>query len=339
MTETLAQFTDADRWDSFLAAHNAHILQTSAWGELKNRFGWNAARVAWQDGEKIHAAAQILFRALAPGLTIAYVPRGPVMNDTAARVLFLDALKQYAGARGAFLLKVEPDWLREDERTRALADAHFATSTETIQPPATIHIDLTANLETILARMKSKWRYNIRLSEKKNVVVRAGDVSDFDAFYELMQLTGARDHFAIHGGNYYRTAFELLNARDNVRLFIAEFQQKPLAMIFVTAFAHEAIYLYGASSNEERNRMPNHALHWAAIQWAKARGCALYDLWGIPETIDESNDEANLPTTLYQFKQGFGGNMVRYIGAWDFIFNSPKYQLYKLARRLRKMGD
>ena len=328
--------TDASAWDTFLESQNAHLLQTYAWGELKSQFGWRAERVALTDSNQIITAAQILYRRLAPALTVAYVPRGPVSIDAKQLAPFLEKLKQHTRARGAFLLKLEPDWQSNTVGENALHETKFQTTLETIQPPATIHIDLTGDLETILARMKSKWRYNIRLSEKKNVVVRAGDVSDFNTFYELMQLTGERDHFAIHGANYYRTAFELLKTRDHVQLFIAEFQQKTLAMIFVSAFAHEAIYLYGASSNEERNRMPNHALHWAAIQWAKARGCTQYDLWGIPETVDESSDDANLPTTLYQFKQGFGGSIVRYTGAWDYIFNSPKYQLYKLARRLRK---
>lgn len=335
MSARLESITAAAEWNAFLQAQNAHLLQTFVWGEFKNQFGWRAERVALRDGESILAAAQILYRRLAPSLTLAYIPRGPVC-DSQRLAPFLEKIAQHARARGVFLLRLEPDWRHGDSRDHVLRAAHFAPSAETVQPPATIHLDLTADLETLLARMKSKWRYNIRLAEKKNVVVRAGDISDFDAFYALMQLTGARDHFAIHSANYYRTAFELLHAQDSARLLIAEFQQQPLAMIFVTAFAHQAIYLYGASSNIERNRMPNHALHWAAIQWAKARGCAQYDLWGIPETSAEQSDDTNLPSTLYQFKQGFGGEIVRYTGAWDLIFNPPKYQLYHLARKLYK---
>src|SRR5581483_4339808 len=119
----------------------------------------------------------------------------------------------------------------------------------------------------------------------------------------------------------------------------AEYERQPLAMIFVTAFAQEAIYLYGASSNAERNRMPNHALHWAAIQWAKARGCSRYDLWGVPESINEETEETDLPSSLYQFKQGFGGEVVRYTGAWDFVYNPLLYRVYQMARRARKGGE
>lgn len=334
MSTPFQSITRAENWDVFAQAQSAHLLQTYTWGELKSRFGWRAERIAYGDNRELTVGAQILYRPLAPGLTLAYVPRGP-FGDSAAFAPFLEHLKNHVRMRGAFLLKIEPDWLRGDERDAQLRFARLTNSTETIQPPATIHIDLTADLETLLARMKPKWRYNIRLAEKKGVQVRAGGLGDIDAFHQLLQVTGERDHFAIHSAAYYRTAFELLSVRDNVRLFIAEYAQQPLAMIFVSAFAQEAIYLYGASSNLERQRMPNHALHWAAMQWAKARGCTRYDLWGIPETIS-NNEDNNLPSSLYQFKQGFGGEIVHYTGAWDFVSSPSRHQLYKLARKYRK---
>lgn len=333
---SLQPVTNAAEWDAACLEHHAHLLQTRAWGELKQQFGWRAERMAWRSGDKIQTGAQILYRVLAPGLTVAYIPRGPFGVQLTSAPLFT-ALVRHVRTRGVFLLKMEPDWHHGDARAELLRAAGGRHTQETIQPPATIHLDLTPDPDTILKRMKSKWRYNIRLAGKKGVIVRAGTPADLPAFYALMRVTGARDRFAIHGGDYYRAAFDLLAAHDRARLFIAEHERQALAMIFVTAFAEEAIYLYGASGNAERNRMPNHALHWAAIEWAKTRGCARYDLWGIPETIAE-NTEEDLPTSLYQFKQGFGGEMVRYTGAWDFVFSTPKYQLYQLARRVRKSG-
>lgn len=335
---TLKIVTGRDNRDAFLLEHDGHLLQCFGWGELKGKFGWSVERVSWEGKSSASGAAQILYRRLAPALTLAYVPRGPVVTNARDLAPFLERLAQHVRERGAFVLKLEPDWLEGDERDTPLEQARFVRTTETIQPPATIHLDLTADLETILARMKSKWRYNIRLAEKKGVTVRMGGIADFGAFYDLMRLTGERDRFAIHGADYYRTAFELLQAGDHVRLLIAEFDAKPLAMIFVTAFGREAIYLYGASGNEERNRMPNHALHWAAIRWAKERGCARYDLWGIPEAPRETAENENLPSSLYQFKQGFGGAPVRYSGAWELVFDGTKHQVYKLARRLYKRG-
>lgn len=323
---------DATIWDEFVKGHDGHVLQSFAWGELKSRFGWQAERWAWLGGDKIVAGAQVLVRRLLPGLEVAYIPRGPASPDAG----FLRVLREFLRRRGVFLLKIEPDWTRDEPGDEVLARAGFRRSFETIQPPATIRIDLERDLATILGGMKPKWRYNIRLAEKKGVVVREGTSADLPAFHELTRLTAERDRFAVHSAGYYQTAFALLTAADAARLFVAEFEGKSLAMIFVTAFAREAVYLYGASGNEHRNVMPNHLLHWAAIQWAKARGCARYDLWGVPEEIGGA--DAHLPISLYQFKRGFGGELVRYTGAWDFIYSPAGYALYRAARSIRRRG-
>jgi lipid II:glycine glycyltransferase (peptidoglycan interpeptide bridge formation enzyme) len=333
--------SNAERWELLVQESKGHLLQTWAWGELKCRFGWRAERLALPHGQDGPAAAQVLYRQIAPGLRLAYVPRGPLVQDPTRASALLVLLAAHVRARGCFLLKIEPDWARGDPRDAALAGAgsgthtQFAPSAEAVQPSTTIQIDLTADEQAILGRMKPKWRYNIRLSEKKGIHVRAGTGSDLSTFYELMQATGRRDRFAIHTRDYYDVAFELLSAAHPVRLLVAEYDGQALGMIFVAASGDEAIYLYGASANAERNRMPNHALHWAAILWAKQRGCRHYDLWGIPEAAGAADAESNLPDTLYQFKQGFGGRIVRYSGAWDLVVNPTKFNLYRLARRIR----
>jgi lipid II:glycine glycyltransferase (peptidoglycan interpeptide bridge formation enzyme) len=191
--------------------------------------------------------------------------------------------------------------------------------------------------------MKPKWRYNIRLSERKGVCVREGRGEDLATFYDLLQVTARRDRFEIHSLGYYRAAFDLL-VPDRARLLIAEFEGEPLAAIFVSALGEEAIYLYGASGNSHRELMPNHALHWAAMQWARARGCTRYDLWGIGEenavqSVPESaSARAALPAGLYQFKQGFGGSIVRYISAYDAILSRARHALYARLAALGRGG-
>ncbi len=346
----LGQIHQPAAWNQFVIHNRGHLLQSFEWGELKSRFGWRAERWAWSEGDVLRAGAQVLYRRLLPGLQLAYIPRGPVVADAD----FLQALRQSLRARGVFLLKVEPDWRREDSREAVLSAASLRHTAETIQPSATIRIDLTRDLDAILATMKPKWRYNIRLAEKKGVVVRIGTVADLPAFYDLTRITAERDQFGIHALDYYRAAFELLHACNAARLFMAEYEGQNLATIFVTAFGHEAIYLYGASGNAHRNVMPNHALHWAAIQWAKSCGCEWYDLWGIPDETRISSrassgrdirvshkvdaQDTRLPDSLYQFKQGFGGEVVHYTGAWDFVYAPASYAIYRAARRIRRGG-
>lgn len=339
---SLDSVSDAVEWDEFVAAQNGHLLQSFAWGELKTRFGWRAQRYAWRDGAKIYGGAQVLFRTLAPGLVFAYVPRGPVIAErsTSESVTFLESLQRQVRKHDPFLLRIEPNWLNSDSVDALLEPAGFRHTSETIQPPTTIRNDLSLDLDTILARMKPKWRYNIRLAPKKDVVVRKGNVSDLDDFVKLMRLTGARDHFALHSGAYYRAAIALLSAREQACLLVADFENQPLAMIFVAAFGDTAIYLFGASGDLHRNLMPNHALQWAGIQWAKSRGCKWYDWWGVPDagTTNPALSQANssLPESLYQFKQGFGGEVVKFSGAWDYVYNSGRFRIYQAARKIRK---
>ncbi len=363
----------ARAWDDFVCAQAGHLLQSSAWGDLKARFGWTVTRLAVERAGTCVAGAQILFRRLPLGLCLAYVPRGPVVDpsDRAAMAALVQAAAATARAHGAFLLKLEPDWPLDRFSGIAVPEPlrGFRKGTGH-QPQSTIHLDLTRDLDTILAEMKPKWRYNIRLAARKGVSVREGNAADLAHFYQLLQVTSARDRFAIHSLEYYRAAFELLH--DHSRLFVAEFEREPLAAILVTAFAGQAIYLYGASSNAHRECMPNHALHWAAIQWAKTRGCARYDLWGIddgrqptqeiPEgrkTKDEGrksvlslppssvlgppssvagSGRSALPHGLYQFKHGFGGSLVHYVGAYDKVFSKVQYALYTRAIAFRRGG-
>jgi peptidoglycan pentaglycine glycine transferase (the first glycine) len=339
----LVENPDATTWNDFVQAQHGHLLQSYPWGELKSRFGWSALRLAVACDQELVAGSQILFRQLPFGLSLAYIPRGPIVDSTdhnTVTVLF-DALCRTAKSRGAFALKLEPNWLEAitaDDESRSTHYESLLTHyqrfpSNSIQPRTSIHLDLTRDLDTILAQMKPKWRLNIRLAARKGVTVRAGNLGDIPAFYRLLQITSARDQFAVHSEQYYRCAFELFTSGENARLFVAEYSGEPLAMIFVTALGGEAIYLYGASSDSNRERMPNHALHWAAIQWAKERGCSRYDLWGLGATTDA---DANAAHGLYQFKQGFGGTSVRYVSAVDVVFTRWQYALYKRAIEFRR---
>ncbi|HEX2999162.1 MAG TPA: peptidoglycan bridge formation glycyltransferase FemA/FemB family protein [Armatimonadota bacterium] len=340
---------DPRAWDDFVRAGGGHLLQSAGWGELKSRFGWSALRLALEKDGALVAGAQVLFRRLPLGLCLAYVPRGPVADPSRREICtaLIDALSRAAKARGAFALKIEPD-----RQTGALnwppssgLQTFHVERGATIQPQTTIHVDLTPEPDAILAAMKHKWRYNIRLAERKGVRVREGTANDIPRFYQLLEITGVRDRFGIHSLDYYRAAFDLLQV--HARLFLAEYEGELLAAIFVTAFGEDGIYLYGASGNAHRERMPNHAVQWAAMQWAKSRGCVRYDLWGIPdlEGKDEENgggtsarNEGLLPEGLARFKQGFGGKVVRYAGAYDIVFARLKYRIYRQALALRRGG-
>jgi lipid II:glycine glycyltransferase (peptidoglycan interpeptide bridge formation enzyme) len=314
-------------WNSFLHKHpDVHLLQMGEWGELKSAFGWKPVRLILDD--KI--GAQILFRRLPLGLTLGYMPK-PVFSDQLSAIgdQVWREVDSVCIQQHAIFLKIEPDiWINQVPDTWTLT---FDTSSHNIQPPRTIVLDIKDDEEQILARMKQKCRYNIRLAEKKSVTVRAWD--DIPAFHAMITVTSGRDGFGVHALEYYSRAYELFHPKGICELLVAEYEDKPLAALMVFAHGRRAWYVYGASNDLERNRMPAYLLQWEAIRWAKARGCAEYDLWGVP---DENEDvlEANFETRsdglwgVYRFKRGFGGELKRAAQALDRIYNPMLYKLY-----------
>ncbi|MFN8399206.1 MAG: peptidoglycan bridge formation glycyltransferase FemA/FemB family protein [Anaerolineales bacterium] len=311
-------------WNQFLTNFpDTHLLQMGEWGELKNDFGWKPVRII-----SGNAGVQILFRRLPLGFTIAYMPKVSSDQLSVTSDQFWREVDSVCKKNSTVFLKLEPDtWADEF----IIHHSSFIISKHNIQPPRTITLDINASEEDILAKMKPKCRYNIRLAEKKGVTIRAWD--DVSAFHEMMTVTGGRDGFGVHSKEYYQRAYELFHQKGTCELLVAEYEGKPLASLMVFANSRRAWYVYGASNNEERNRMPTYLLQWEAIRWAKARGCEEYDLWGVPDENEETL-EAQFESRhdglwgVYRFKRGFGGQLKRAAQALDRVYNPLLYWVY-----------
>ncbi len=346
-------------WNQFLSSHpNAHLLQTGEWGELKSAFGWEPVRIIAGN-----VGVQILFRRLPLGFTIGYIPKGPICKNplSAINEMFWKEIDIVCKAHRAIFCKFELDswdienlslesyqWLFFFDGTPiprfslsvhiplsvivgSLVNNKWLMSPHNIQPPRTLIVDIRGSEGEILARMKQKTRYNIRLAEKKGVTIRAWD--DIESFHKMMLVTGGRDRFGVHSLEYYRRVYELFRPKQMCEILVAEYEGRPLAALFVARNGNCAYYLYGASTDKERNRMPTYLLQWEAMKWAKARGCEEYDLWGVPDE-DEASLEANFETRhdglwgVYRFKRGFGGEVKRAAQAMDRVYNPFLYWAY-----------
>ena len=316
-------------WNQFLTKYpNIHLLQTGEWGELKSAFGWKPVRIV-----NVDVGVQILFRRLPLGFTVGYIPKLAisVQRSAASQELWREIDSVCKQNRTVFL-KLEPDlWQTPEPNQLQITNYKLQISPHNIQPPRTIVVDIKDAEEHILARMKQKTRYNIRLAEKKGVTVHAWD--DIGSFHKMMLITGGRDGFGVHSYEYYRRAYDLLHPKQMGEVLLAEFEGKSLAALFVARNGNRAYYLYGASTDEERNRMPTYLLQWEAMKWAKARGCEEYDLWGVPDE-EEATLESNFETRhdglwgVYRFKRGFGGELKRAVQAVDRVYNPLLYWAY-----------
>lgn len=325
-------------WEHFTDRFpEANLLQCGSWGELKRDFGWQVERICQED-----AGAQVLFRRLPGGFSVAYIPKGPVGAVKQWPALWAE-IHRVCRQHRALLLKVEPDLNEPLPAEQQRVFSGFVPS-GTVQPRRTIVVSLAGDEESWLAAMRQKTRYNIRLAERKGVQVRPS--TDLQGFYRLMLETGKRDGFGIHDETYYRRAFELFHERGKCELLVAEYEGRLLAGLMVFASGKRSWYLFGASNEEERNRMPTYLLQYEAMRWAARQGCIVYDLVGAPDE-DEEVLERDFSTRsdglwgVYRFKRGFGGQLVRSAGAWDHEYLPLAgwlYRWYTGRRRSRGGG-
>ncbi|MBI4787485.1 MAG: peptidoglycan bridge formation glycyltransferase FemA/FemB family protein, partial [Chloroflexi bacterium] len=331
---------DHDQWNhAILRLPAAHILQSWEWGAFKAKYGWTPTRVLFLDQDTPRAAAQILRRPLPhTPFGVLYVPKGPLLDYSNSTLVTetLSALARIAREQRAIFIKIDPD-LPLNTVHCSLLTVHWHLSREQIQFKNTVLLDLTPTEEQLLAAMKPKTRYNIRLAQKRGVRIIPGTRADLPLFYEMYAETSARDGFLIRQFPYYHDAWGAFLDAGRAQMLLARIGDETVAGLILFVFGDRAWYFYGASRNTHRDAMPNHLLQWEAIRWAQAHGCTVYDFWGAPDTLDE-----NAPMYgVYRFKEGFGGKFTQHIGAYDFVVNRPLYFLYAVVRpwylaRLRK---
>jgi peptidoglycan pentaglycine glycine transferase (the first glycine) len=370
-------------WNSIISKlPNPHFLQTYEWGQVKAKYGWEPIYIVWDEQGNMQvvkdisrlssflfppsAAAlilkrQILRNGFAARLSILYSPKGPLLDwmNESLRNRVLNDLQSLAEKQGAIFLKMDPDVVLGtgvpetggdviDNGGQAvmseLKQRRWEYSSDQIQFKNTVQIDLNPSEEELLARMKPKTRYNIRLAERKGVSLRVGTKKDLPMLYKMYAETSIRDGFVIRAEGYYKTVWETFMLKDNSPIsnspififpvsnlqfpltepLIAEVNNEPVAAIFVFYFAGRAYYVYGMSRDVHREKMPTYLLQWEAMKRAKAKGCSVYDLWGAPDVFDESDSMWG----VYRFKEGLGGKVIRTLGAWDFAPNPLWYKLY-----------
>ena len=311
---------EREAWNQAVAAlPTGHALQSFEWGELKERMGWRPYRLPLQASSATVGAALVIRRRLPfPGLSIMYVPKGPCVDprDPDALQALLRALKHLAHAQGALFLKIDPDLTAE--HTQALEVLHeegFLPSEEQVQLRNTMIVDLRPSETDLLARMNQSTRRNINLAMRSRVEIVEAGIDDLPRFYQLYQETAQRDGFILRSYQYYEHLWRLFLPGGMARAFLARWQGQVLAGCLVLRLGNKAWYLLGASQSQMRELRPNQLLQWEAMRWARSAGAEAYDMWGLPEVLEPGQPMWG----LYQFKRGFGGDLRRWVGAYDYV--------------------
>ncbi|GAC1354739.1 MAG: peptidoglycan bridge formation glycyltransferase FemA/FemB family protein [Herpetosiphon sp.] len=352
------EICDQSEWLCLTANHSrAHLLQSWGWGQLKGSFGWDPVRVVVQNGA-VTAAAQILFKRVF-GLSVAYVPRGPLWcDDPEQDHLLLKVLRRIAKSRHAAFLRLEPNVLEGDayaNQLHSLLQVCGFEMSSPLQPRYSLHVKLDVEPAKLLAQASKGHRADVRRAERVGVKIRIGSVDrDLHDFYRIMQSTANRANFGIHSEAYYRAAWQGIGqssiddtaAKNSpARLLLADFEGNVVAAFLIFGLGTEGQYMYSGANDVGLRNGANHLLQWHALQWVQSQGCKLYDLWGVPAAVAAIEDATgDRRTTLeaaatsdplwgpYRFKKGWGGTLARYLPAYDQVYLRPVYWYWKHYR-------
>jgi peptidoglycan pentaglycine glycine transferase (the first glycine) len=321
----LISLTDKNLIKNFLIKtalnSGAEFLVSCQWADiLKNEEEIETLGV--YDGDKLVAIFNSIKKDFKFGLVFYYLPRGPVFASDLSAEQILAALQYLISEfkkRQAVFLRVEP-------RKELPHDIKTIPSIN-LQPKETLMLDLSLSDKDLLKDFHPKTRYNIRLAEKKGVVIReSNSEADFNKFWSLMTETGERDDFKIHNKKHYHTL--ATTNPEFIKLFLAESDDKVVAAGLFSFYGDKVTYLHGASSYKSRALMAPYLLQWTVVKIAKNLAYKYYDFYGI--------DEVKWPGVT-RFKTGFGGFKVSYFGTCDIVINSFYYNLYNILRRLRRL--
>jgi len=298
------------------------ILQTQEWADLKVSQGWQSHNLK---------DIFILEKKLPFWKNFLYAPE----IDFQKIVNFNEFIEKIPKNHRTLFLRLEilnEKDIETGKKIEAVLKKYgFIKAFEELQPEWRQKIDISKSEEEILAQMKPKGRYNIKIAQKNNVDVE--ESNNITAFYELFCQTAKREGFSIRPKKYFQDLMEKLNPKGYAEMFLAKYNNIVVAAAIITFYESTASYLYGASSNEYRNLMAPYLIHWQAIIKAKAKGCRYYDLLAVsPEGASEDHKYAGIT----RFKEQFGGRKVHLVGSYDLVYKPTWYKLFKFAEKRRR---
>lgn len=313
--------------DAAVRSPGGHVLQSSAWAEIRTKQGWRAEFVRVGDPLPV---ALVLWRRMPVFGEVAYVPRGPIVapGDASGLERALRELAGLAARRGAVMLKVDPE-LEPDVAAAPLERAGYRRAADVQPVLSTLVIDLGPDEEALLASLEKDTRWSVRQAAKRGVEIReAADDAALRSFYELYHVTGSRARFITRTWDYYSLVWRTLMGAGLARLRLAYVDGRAVAGAMTWRCGERELYMYGASDDEGRKRYASYGLQWECITAAKKSGALAYDLGGIPVDPSRKDDPMYGP---YLFKKGFGGTPRGYVGAHDSVPGRLGYRAYLLA--------
>jgi lipid II:glycine glycyltransferase (peptidoglycan interpeptide bridge formation enzyme) len=341
----------ADRWNGFVSRWPSFaLMQSFEWGTFKKAQNWKVIRLAIEQHGQLVAGAQMLIKALPLKLaSIAYIPRGPLVDwkDREITTALLDALHFEAHRQKAICVRIEPPLLYDPNKHDLLRSYGFQSVEYTNQPRCSMIVNLPEDMDELFVALPSRLREKIRMSKRRGVTVEVASVDDLPIFYHLLKVTGERGGFPIRLAEYYEQEWQIFNQLGQAQLFVARYEDIAIAAHMAFYFGKHAASLHSGFLNEYRNLQAGYLVRWTAMCWARERGCCTFDLWGIPDEVGELTSRGEpIPAGkkgdlwgVYYHKRAFRGEVVYYVGAYDFVCSSFPYRILGFAASLLGSSD
>lgn len=299
-----------------------HPLQSSEWGKFRKKTGIEVIDVAPGFQMTIHPIPKLPYN-------IGYLPKCEMPDEK-----ILEKLTKIGREKKCIFIKLEPNVLSHTSTNYQLLALELKSSTHPLFTKYTFHLDLTKTENELLKNMKQKTRYNVRIAEKNNVVVKE-ETSDeaFNHYLKLSRETWNRQKFFGHTEKYHRLMWETLRPAGMAHLLIAYYNDKPLTAWVVFLYKNVLYYPYGASSTEHKEVMASNLMMWETIKWGKKKGAKLFDMWG---SLGPEPDTKDPWYGFHRFKEGYGANLVEFVGSYDLVISPILYSIYTIIHPIRQ---
>jgi len=302
-----------------------HPLQSWQWGEFREKTGVKVFRLGRFEKQELIQGVQMTIHSIPKtNYKIGYIPKCSLLSKHT-----FSALEKIGKENNCIFIKLEPNLTSGKE--------FFLQNNCVYGRPLftkyTFQINLNQSEEAILAKMKTKTRYNIRVAQKNQVIVQENNSPQaFEQYLKLTFQTTKRQRFYSHNEKYHRLMWQTLQPAGIAHLLTATYQKQVLVAWIVFVFNNVLYYPYGASSREHKNVMASNLMMWEAIRFGKKMGCRFFDQWGC---LGRNPNPKDPWYGFHHFKEGYNPQLVEFIGTFDFVLDQNKYKLYTIADNLR----
>lgn len=325
---------DKKEWEDFLSKHDeVNFLQSWYWGEFHKRLGQKIVRSGFYQNNKLKGVMLSIIEEAKRGRHL-IVPAGPIISWEDKEIIsaFVKEIRKIAYLNDCGFVRVRPQLLSDDFSRKLFKDLGFVDAPMHLHAQLTSQLDITSSEGELLKNMRKNTRYEIKKAEKEKIKITSSkDPKDIRKFYNLQVETSLRQKFVPFPYKYLHEQFKIFAENNLAFLYNAHFGKKLLAQAFIIFYGQEAVYHYGAGTDEGRKHPGAYLIQWEAILEAKKRKLTRYNLWGV------ANNPKHRFYGLSIFKRGFGGEDVDYLQAQDLIINYPRYLINLAIEKLRKL--